>query len=116
MVKNQNYEEAAALQRKIDKLKQKSSGRNRKDFETKIKNLLEQLIKKHKNDLKGYKVKLETERNQISIIRAKEIESLHSKFKVIRDKLFNNQKAEFNYESKKLKCFKPSSNYILNHY
>lgn len=112
MVKDQRYTEAAQLQKKLDKAKKEAEMKIQQKTEDKIKSLLENLIKKHETELQAVESRLNTERDVILTSREKEFESLHSKFRVFREKLEKNHTNEFNKEDKALKGFKASSNYL----
>ena len=112
MVKDQRYTEAAQMQKKLDKLKRESEMKIHQKTENKIRSLLENLIKKHETELLAVESRLNTERDNLLLAREKDFESVHSKFKVFREKLENNHNTEFNREEKTLKGFKASSNYL----
>lgn len=112
LVKDQRYTEAAQLQKRLAKLKIDAEGKIHQNTESKIKILLENLIKKHETELMSLEAKLNSERDQLLKLREKEFENLHTKFRVFREKLEKNHSAEFNKEEKALKGFKASSNYL----
>ena len=112
LAKNQEYEAAAILQKKADFLEEKSARKKNEDFEKKIRNLLEFLIKKHDNELSAYDLKLGAERNKIMKLKERDFEVVEGKFKVLRGKLEEQQRMEVNRESKLLRNFKPNSDLI----
>lgn len=112
LVKDQRYDEAAVLQKKLDRARADSHLKINYKTEEKIRNLLETAIKKQENEIMALEKRLNKERDDILKNREKEFEAVHSKYKVYREKLESNHNSEFIKEEKKLKKFNPSSNYL----
>ena len=112
LVKKQKYLEAGTLQKKVDFLEKNSKIKKNEIFEKKIRNLLEFLIKKHDNELSAYDLKLGAERNKIMKLKETDFEIVDNKFKVLRGNLEVSQKLEVNKEKKKLRSFKPNSDFL----
>lgn len=116
MVKKQRYNEAAVLQKKLEKMYQKCQIRNSEKINEKIRNLMDNLLKKQEKERVNIEQKLNSQRNELFAIRENEFEKIHSKFSVFKDKLEANHKNEFSQQQKALKNFKPCSNYLLSEY
>ena len=112
LAKDQRYNEAAVLQKKLDKARMSSHVKINYKTEEKIRNLLEGYIKKQENEIMVLEQRLNKERDDVLKNREKELEATHSKYKVYREKLESNHNSEFIKEEKKLKKFNPSSNYL----
>jgi hypothetical protein len=114
LVKDQRYNEAGNLQKRLDMLKNNCINKINSKTEDKIRNLLENVNKKHENELIALEKRQNSERDELLKMREKEFEKVHSKFRVFREKLDNNHNSDFIREEKKLKTFNPSSNYLAN--
>lgn len=112
LVKDQRYTEAAHLQKKLDKLRNEVGNKINQKTEDKIKLLLENLIKKHENELIAVEARLNADRDNLLLAREKDFDNFHAKFKIFREKLDKNHVNEFNREEKALKGFKASSNHL----
>jgi len=114
LVKDQRYNEAGNLQKRLDQLKNDCINKINSKTEDKIRNLLENMNKRHENELIALEKRLNSDRDELLKMREKDFEKVHSKFRVFREKLDNNHNADFIKEEKKLKTFNPSSNYLAN--
>jgi len=114
LVKDQRYNEAGVLQKRLDVLKNECINKINNKTEGKMRNLIENAIKRHENELVAIEKRLNSEREELFKIREKDFERVNSKFKVFREKLDNNHNADFIKEEKRLKSFNPSSNYLAH--
>ncbi len=114
LVKDQRYNEAGILQKRLDQLKNDCLNKINTKTEEKIRNLIENMNKRHENELTALEKRLNSDRDELLKMREKDFEKAHSKFRVFREKLENNHTADFIKEEKKLKTFNPSSNYLAN--
>jgi hypothetical protein len=114
LVKDQRYNEAGNLQKRLDVLKNDCINKINNKTEEKIKNLLENMSKRHENELIAIEKRLNSDREELLKAREKEFEKVHSKFRVFREKLDNNHNGDFIKEEKRLRTFKPSSNNLAN--
>jgi hypothetical protein len=113
MVRKQRYHEAALLQKRLEKERGVCMEKIGKDTEEKMRNLLENFIKRHETELHAVEVRLNSERDELLTMREKDFENLNNKFKVYREKLESNHNTEINREEKNLRSFNPSSNFLL---
>jgi len=110
LVKDQRYTEAGHLKKRLDVLRNGCIDKINMKTEDKIRNILENSIKRHETELVVIEKRLNSDRDSLLKQREKEFERIHSKFKVFREKLENNHTSDFIREEKKLKNFNPSSN------
>lgn len=115
-VKKQRYNEAAIMQKKLEKLYMAFHSKNNAKYNEKIRNLMDNLLKKQEKERINIEQKLNSQRNELFAIRESEFEKIHSKFNVFRDKLEANHNNEFLQQQKALKNFNPCSNYLLAEY
>ncbi len=114
LVKDQRYNEAGNLQKRLDMLKNECLHKINIKTDEKVRNLVENLNKRHVNELTAIEMRLNSDREKLLKMREKDFERVHSKFKVYREKLENNHNIDFISEEKKLKSFNPSSNQLAN--
>jgi hypothetical protein len=114
LVKDQRYNEAGVLQKRLDVLRNECINKINNSTEGKMRHLIENAIKRHENEQVALEKRLNSEREELFKMREKDFERVNSKFKVFREKLDNNHNADFIKEEKRLKSFNPSSNYLAN--
>jgi hypothetical protein len=107
LVKDQRYNEAAVVQKKLEKMRDVCVQKGHDSLDDTIRNKLEAANKKQENELIAIEKRITT--NRESLLKAKEFEyeQLNSKFKVYREKLETNHVNEFTKEEKVLKAFNP---------
>ena len=114
LVKDQRYTEAGQLQKKLEGLRNNCMIKINTKTEEKVRNLLENMVKRQENEFIAIEKRLNSDREELLKMREKDFEKIHSKFRVFREKLENNHNAEFIREEKKMKGFNPSSNHLAN--
>ena len=114
LVKDQRYNEAGFLQRRLDVLKNECLARMGQKTEDKIRNLVEHKGRRHENELVAIEKRLNSDREELLKMREKDFERIHSKFRVFREKLDNNHSIDFVREEKRLRSFNPSSNNLAS--
>ena len=114
LVKDQRYNEAGFLQRRLDVLKNECLVRMGQKTEDKIRNLVEHVGRRHENELVAIEKRLNSDREELLKMREKDFERIHSKFRVFREKLDNNHSIDFVREEKRLRSFNPSSNNLAS--
>ena len=105
--------EAAHLQKKLEKLEKINHLNNTKREIDKRKNRFLQLEKKHENELFALEKKINIGKEEMIKAREKDFESIHLKFKVLKEKKEKQHRQEMIIEEKRLKRFKPSSKYLF---
>ena len=113
LVKNQRYNEAAHLQKKLSKLEEKNEILNIKRIHEKHENLFLKLKKTHENEMNALEKKIRIGKEEMLRAREKDFNGINLKFKVLKEKLEKQHRQEQISEERRLKMFKPSSNYIL---
>jgi ElaB/YqjD/DUF883 family membrane-anchored ribosome-binding protein len=109
LVKDQRYNEAAIVQKKLAKLKDKAVEKGHGAIDESLRNKLEAANKKRENELIAIEKRLNSLRDQLFREKDSEFDQLNSRFKVYREKLENNHVNEFIKEEKRLKGFNPYS-------
>ena len=110
LVKDQRYNEAAVVQKKLEKLRDACLQKSHGTIDDSIRNKLEGANKRQENELIAVEKRINANREALFKAKDFEFEQLNSKFKVYREKLENNHVNEFIKEEKKLKAFNPCSN------
>ena len=112
LVKEQRYNEAAIVQRKMERQREQCIMKCQNNLDDALRNKLEALNKKHENEMMAIEKRINTNRD--ALIKAKdfEFEQLNSRFKVYREKLENNHLNVFLKEEKRVKGFNPCSNLL----
>ena len=113
MVRIQKYNEAAHLQKKLEKLRNSCMEKIGRSTEDKMRLLMENFVKKHETELMAVEARLNSERDELLAMREKDFENLNAKFKVYREKLESNHNTEVNRKEKDLRSFNPSSNFLV---
>jgi len=110
LVKDQRYKEAHALQKKaenlIDRCRKKNESLNHNTRNSKV----EHLLQKQEHELQALMYKVETGREDLIKAREKDYHQLVSKYRVLREKLDDDQIFDYHKTEKTLRNFKPSSN------
>ena len=115
LVRNQRYTEAGNLLKRLEDQKNICLNKINDKTDEKIRIMLENVVKRHENELLVIEKRLNADREELLKMREKDFELVHSKFKIFRDKLENNHNSDFNKEEKRLKSFNPSANYLVNY-
>ena len=110
LVKDQRYNEAAVVQKKLEKLREKCLQKGHGGLDDSIRNKLEAANKRQETELVAIEKRINANREALFKAKDFEFEQLNSKFKVYREKLENNHVNEFIKEEKRLKAFNPCSN------
>lgn len=113
LVKNQRYMEAAQLQKKLGQLEEKNQVANTRREIDKHENKFIFLKKKHENELFALEKKINIGKEEMIKAREKDFESIHLKFKVLKERKEKQQRQERIVEEKRLKQFKPCSKYLF---
>jgi hypothetical protein len=114
LVKSQQYIQAAHLKKKLIKLEEKNHNQNTRREINKRENKFLYLKKKHENELHALEKKINIGKEEMIKAREKDFESIHLKFKVLKEKKEKQHRHEMIVEEKRLKGFKPSSKYLFN--
>lgn len=109
LVKDQRYNEAAVVQRKLEKLKQSALLKGHGQIDGSLRNKMEAANKKQENELIAIEKRINSIREGEARKKDTEFEQLNSRFRVYREKLENNHVNEFIKEEKRLKSFNPYS-------
>lgn len=109
LVKDQRYNEAAVVQRKLERLKQSALQKGHGQIDESLRNRMEAANKKRENELIAIEKRINSMRETLAREKDTEFEQLNSRFKVYREKLENNHVNEFIKEEKRLKGFNPYS-------
>lgn len=110
LVKDQRYNEAAVLQKKLEKLRDACVQKNQFTMDESIRNKLEAVHRKHENEIMAIEKRINANREALYKAKETEFEQLNSRFKVYREKLENNHANELIKEEKRMKSFNPCSN------
>lgn len=110
LVKDQRYNEAAIVQKKLEKLRDQVILKANSGIDDSIRLKLEAASKKQENEMVAIEKRINSNRDLLIRAKDEEFERLNSKFRVYREKLENNHINEFLREEKKLKSFNPCSN------
>ena len=110
LVKDQRYNEAAVVQKKLEKLREKCLQKGHGGLDESIRNKLEGANKRQETELVAIEKRINANREALFKAKDFEFEQLNSKFKVYREKLENNHVNEFIKEEKRLRAFNPCSN------
>ena len=105
--------EAAHLKKKLAVLEEKNHITNTRREIDKRENKFLQLKKKHENELLALEKKINIGKEEMIRAREKDFESIHLKFKVLKEKKEKQHRHEMIIEEKRLKRFKPSSKYMF---
>lgn len=109
LVKDQRYTEAAVVQKKLEKLKEKALQKGHGNLDESLRNKFEAANKRKENELIAVEKRINSMRESLFREKDTEFEQLNSRFKVYREKLENNHVNEFIKEEKRLKSFNPYS-------
>lgn len=109
LVKDQRYNEAAVVQKKLEKLKQIAMQKGHGALDESFRNRLEAANKRQENESIAIEKRINSNREALFKEKDLEFEQLNSRFKVYREKLENNHVNEFIKEEKRLKSFNPYS-------
>ena len=110
LVKDQRYNEAAILQKKLEKSRDICVQKNQFSMDESIRNKLETVHRKHENEIMAIEKRINANREAMYKAKELEFEQLNSRFKVYREKLENNHANELIKEEKRMKSFNPCSN------
>ena len=110
LVKDQRYNEAAVVQKKLEKLRDQVIVKANSGIDDSIRLKLEAASKKQENEIVAIEKRINSNRDLLLRAKNEEFERLNSKFRVYREKLENNHVNEFLKEEKRLKGFNPCSN------
>ena len=110
LVKDQRYNEAAVVQKKLEKLREKCLQKGHGGLDESIRNKLETANKRQETELVAIEKRINANREALFKAKDFEFDQLNSKFRVYREKLENNHVNEFIKEEKRLKAFNPCSN------
>lgn len=113
MVKIQKYLEAAEMKKKLKILEEKNEDTNTKREIYKRENKFIQLTKKHETELFALEKKIKIGKKEMIKAREKDFESIHLKFKVLKEKNEKKQRKKRLSEEKRLKRFRPCSKYMI---
>jgi alpha-mannosidase len=113
LVKNQRYIEAAQMKKKLSVLEDKNQVTNTRREIEKHENKFIYLKKKHENELFALEKKINIGKEEMIKAREKDFESIHLKFKVLKEKKEKFHRHERIMEEKRLKQFKPCSKYLF---
>jgi hypothetical protein len=113
LVKNQRYVEAAHLKKKLNELEGKNHETNTRREIDKREHKFLHLKKKHENELMALEKKINIGKEEMIKAREKDFESIHLKFKVLKEKREKRHRQELIAEEKRLKRFKPCSKYLF---
>lgn len=114
LVKAQEYIEAAYLKKKLVKLEEKNELRNTRQEISKRESTFLKIKKRHENELLALEKKINLGKEEMIKARESDFESIHLKFKVLKEKREKKQKSEMIIEKKRLRSFKPSSNHLFS--
>ena len=115
LVRDQRYNEAGNLLKRLEIQKNTCLNKISDKTDEKIRNLLETMIKRHENELLVIEKRLNSDREELLKMREKDFETVHSKFKIFREKLETNHNADYIKEERRLKTFNASSNSLANY-
>ena len=104
--------EAAQLQKKLGILENKNQETNTRREIDKREHKFLQLKKKHENELMALEKKINIGKEEMIKAREKDFESIHLKFKVLKEKREKQHRQELIAEEKRLKQFKPCSKFL----
>lgn len=107
------YVEAAQLKKKLNILEEKNQITNTRREIDKRENMFLQLKKKHENELMALEKKINIGKEEMIKAREKDFESIHLKFKVLKEKKEKQHRHELIAEEKRLKRFKPCSKFLF---
>jgi len=110
LVKDQRYNEAAVVQKKLERLRDQVIVKANSGIDDSIRLKLEAASKKQENEIVAIEKRINSNRDLLLRAKNEEFERLNSKFRVYREKLENNHVNEFLKEEKRLKGFNPCSN------
>ena len=110
LVKDQRYNEAAVVQKKLEVLRDKRVQKGSFNMDESIRSRLEAINKRQENEIAALEKRIAA--NRESLFKAKDLEfdQLNSRFRVYREKLDNNHINEFIREEKRVKTFNPCAN------
>ncbi len=109
LVKDQRYNEAAVVQKKLEKLKEQALRKGHGALDDSFRNKLEAANKRQENELIAIEKRINSNRDALIKEKDLEFDQLNSRFRVYREKLENNHVNEYIKEEKKLKTFNPHS-------
>ena len=110
LVKDQRYNEAAVVKRKLEASKDQCLQKNSFNINERIQMQLDSMSKRHQNELNALDKRMITKREALFKAKDQNLEAVNAKFRVFREKLENNHVTEFIREEKRLKSFNPCSN------
>ena len=110
LVKDQRYNEAAVVQKKLERLRDQVIVKANSGIDDSIRLKLEAASKRQENEIVAIEKRINSNRDLLLRAKNEEFERLNSKFRVYREKLENNHVNEFLREEKRLKGFNPCSN------
>ena len=110
LVKDQRYNEAAVVQKKLEVLRDKRVQKGSFNMDESIRSRLEAINKRQENEIAVLEKRIAANRENLFKTKDAEFDQLNSRFRVYREKLDNNHINEFIREEKRLKSFNPCAN------
>ena len=101
------------MQKKLGQLEEKNQVANTRREIDKHENKFIFLKKKHENELFALEKKINIGKEEMIKAREKDFESIHLKFKVLKERREKQQRQERIIEEKRLKQFKPCSKFLF---
>jgi len=112
LVRDQRYKEADALQKKTGALRDRVMKKNVGQIQSTKNHKMDHFVQKQEFEMQALMCKVDTGRDELIKAREKDYQKLVSKYRVLREKLDEDQIKDFHRKEKDMKNFKPSSNIL----